>query len=194
MSRVAALAAVGLCASALAGCGGSAATSSVTTQQAHPTPMIPETFTAPTPGTVRKARRATLPSANLAAGGPNAVTPPPVAKPLNPCSLVTNAQAQSIAGAPLRSSREAPLGPTCVFTFTGRPSVTMTIEFLDFASTVKAMRDATRVAIGGFHAECGTLGTQMLDISLSERRVLNVTAPCPVARGFAVRALTRLHG
>lgn len=183
-----------LCPIATTGCGGSAtASSGVTTQQAHPTPVIPENPTAVVPGTLRGTRQVSLPTASPAAGGPSAVTPPPQARPLDPCSLVTNAQAESIVGVPLVSTREAPLGPTCIFAFKRRPTVMITIEFMDFSSTIREMKGATREPIGGFHAECGSLGGQMLYVSLSERRVLSVTASCPVARGFAVRALARLR-
>jgi hypothetical protein len=107
---------------------------------------------------------------------------------------VTRAQAQAIVGAALRGSKEAPLGPTCVFDFKGgSAAITLAIESLSFPKTVRQMKKSTRLVVGGLQADCGSLGMQMLFVSLSGGRVLNVTAPCPIARAFAVKALSRLH-
>jgi hypothetical protein len=114
--------------------------------------------------------------------------------PLNPCTLVSGSEAQTIVGASLRASREAPLGPTCVFNFKGsRPVITLAIESVSFQKTVRHMKKSTRLAVAGLEADCGNLGEPMLFVSLSGGRVLNVTAPCPIARAFAARALNRLH-
>jgi hypothetical protein len=114
--------------------------------------------------------------------------------PLNPCTLVSGSEAQAIVGASLRASKEAPLGPTCVFNFKGsHPVITLAIESLSFQKTVRHMKKSTRLAVAGLEADCGNLGEQMLFVSLSGGRVLNVTAPCPIARAFAVKALSHLH-
>ena len=114
--------------------------------------------------------------------------------PLNPCTLVSGSEAQAIVGASLRASKEAPLGPTCVFNFKGsHPVITLAIESLSFQKTIRHMKKSTRLAVEGLEADCGNLGEPMLFVSLSGGRVLNVTAPCPIARAFAVKALGRLH-
>jgi hypothetical protein len=121
------------------------------------------------------------------------VAAPAQAPPLNPCTLVTGARAQAIVGASLVSEREAPLGPTCILAFKGRRAITIAIESLPFSKTAGEMSKPTRVAIGGFRADCGSQGTQMLYVALSDGRVLNVTAPCVLAEEFATKALSRLH-
>ena len=120
---------------------------------------------------------------------------PAQAPPLDPCRLVPASDAHEVAGASLISEKEAPLGPTCIFKFRGgRADVTLAIERLSFSSVTRQMKHATKVSIRGFRAYCGTLGTQMLYVSLADSRVLNVTAPCPLAKALAVAALSRLHG
>jgi hypothetical protein len=114
---------------------------------------------------------------------------------LNPCTLVTKAQAHAIVGATLRSEKEAPLGPTCIFTFAGRKTdITLAIESLNYAKTVRPMKKPAHLTLGGYPADCGTLGTQMLFVSLNGgKKVLNVTAPCSIAEAFARKALARLR-
>jgi hypothetical protein len=196
-SSIASLAcAVVLCSPVLVGCGGSAASSTTTTQVARQTPIPPETVPAAggaATGRRRNAPGAGLPSAVGAPGGRRIVNAPPQAPPLNPCTLVTGAQAQAIVGVSLVVEREAPLGPTCILEFRGHRAITIAIESLPFDSTVGEMAKRKRVAMAGFHADCGTQGTQMLYVSLGGGRVLNVTAPCAVARALAVKALGRLH-
>jgi hypothetical protein len=117
------------------------------------------------------------------------------ARAQNPCTLVSKTQAQSIVGAALRSAKEAPLGPTCIFTFAGRrASITLAVESLNYAKTVGPMKRVTKLTIGGRPAECGTLGTQMLFVSLSGgKKVMNVTASCRIAEAFASDAVPRVH-
>ncbi|MGO9961597.1 MAG: hypothetical protein ACLP50_37430 [Solirubrobacteraceae bacterium] len=159
-------------------------------QRAHQTPMVAE------PG-IPGPRPATGPSGHhILVGGSGATdVPPPAAAPLNPCRLVDRARARAILGGELVAEREAPLGPTCLFE-TRHPAqdITMTIELALFHRTVHELHRAASVAIGGFHAACGTLGRQVLYVSLGEERVLTIDAPCEVAKELAVSALTYLHG
>jgi hypothetical protein len=106
---------------------------------------------------------------------------------------VSSAQAQGLAGASLVSEKEEPLGPTCVLSFKTGPSITMTIEVANFKKMVAVMTGRTPARIGGFAAECGTLRTPQLYVLLSEFRILNVSATCPVAKALAATALRRLH-
>ncbi len=192
LRRASVLAAAAAVIGALSGCGASAPASATITQRAHPTPIISDIV----PGAVGSRSSATSRHRSLpvATVNPSALAPPPQAKPLNPCTLVTDSQAAAFAGATLMTAHEAPQGPTCIFAFKGRSPITVTIGYLGFARTVHDMTHRSRVAIGGFRAECGTLGTQVLDVALSGFRVLSVTAPCAVAKRFAVRALAALHG
>jgi hypothetical protein len=173
--------------------------SSSTIQKAHATPNPAETVTgAGEAGSSghRKAPVGRFPGASGIRGRRRSpsLTEPAQTPTLNPCTLVTGAQAQAIVGASVLSKKEAPLGPTCIFEFKGRPVITIAIESLPFAKTVGEMHKRTRVVIGGFHADCGTQGTQMLFVSLGRARVLNVSAPCPLAKAFAIKALSHLHG
>jgi len=138
-------------------------------------------------------------TAGLAATASGATGPPvggAAAAALNPCMLVTSAEAHTIVREALISVKEAPLGPTCIYTFKGKlASVTIAIETLNYVKAVSALRKPKRVKVAHSHASayCGTLGTPVLIASLGHGQTLNVTAPCRVATGFAVKALKRLH-
>jgi hypothetical protein len=114
-------------------------------------------------------------------------------KPLNPCRLVSRAEAGSIAGRTVTASIEAPLGPTCVYQFSApKSNITLTIESMSFSQVTHQMQKRTAVTVAGHRAVCGQLGAGMLFAPLSGGRVLNVTAPCSVAQRFAALALSRL--
>jgi len=197
---VAAASAVWLCSVAVAACGGSSTTTP--TQQAHPTPVPPETATTRTgSGVISSA----APGAQHASGGAASPTSgntgfkptlaPAQTPPLNPCTLISAADAQAIVGAALVTKSEAPLGPTCILSFKGQHAdVTLAIERIGLTSTVHVMRSPRRVTIGGFRAYCGTLGMQTLLVSLGQGRVLDVTAPsCTIATALAAKALAGLR-
>jgi len=115
------------------------------------------------------------------------------AKPPNPCAFVGAAQAQAIAGGLIKAQIAAPLGPTCIYKLSGsRPDITLAVESMSLPQVARQMRKTTQLSIGGHTAYCGTLGREMLFLSLSGGRVLNVTAPCALARQFAAAALSHV--
>lgn len=114
---------------------------------------------------------------------------------LNPCALVSKAQAQAIIGRAIAAPVEAPLGPTCIYrTQDAKSMVTLTVELLDFSKVKSQMRNRTQLAIGGHTAYCGDYGQQVTYVPLAGGRVLNVTASCTVGARFAAKALNRIPG
>ena len=110
-----------------------------------------------------------------------------------PCSLVTRAQAGAILGAAVLVPREAPQGPTCIYrTRTGDDFVTLAVEQMSFSGLKRQQRRERPLEVAGRSAFCGAHGQPMLYVQLSRERVLSVAAPCPVAKRFATRAVTRL--
>ncbi len=135
-----------------------------------------------------------LASAARAAGSSEPT--PAAATPTNPCTYVTTAQAEAIMRSRSVSAREAPLGPTCIFTAKGQKGeVTLAVEVIKVSTEVHAMKHVAKSKIAGHTAYCGTLGSSLLLVPLSGgRTALVVTAPCPVARSFAAAALPRVKG
>ena len=133
-------------------------------------------------GTVQKAHH-----------GPSTSDDNPVAvTSINPCTLVTFAEARTITGGVIGAT-EAPLGPTCIYKRTNTKSnITLAVELQSFAQVTKHMQRRKSVTIGDRQAYCGTLGSKMLFVPLPSGQVLNVTAPCSVAKQFAALALQRL--
>jgi hypothetical protein len=111
----------------------------------------------------------------------------------NPCSLVTRAEAQAIIGARITRTVAAPQGPTCIYTPKGsKAEITLAVETMSFAQITRQLKDARSLHVAGRGAYCGKLGTPMLFVALPAGRVLNVTAPCAIARQFAATALGRI--
>jgi hypothetical protein len=119
------------------------------------------------------------------------------AKTLNPCTLVSRAQAQAILGKPVGEPVNAPQGPTCIYKPQGAArTVTLAVESLHF-STVKPqsqLRDRMSVTVSGHTAYCGVAGDPTMILLLPAGRFLDVTAPCPLAAAFAAKALAHLPG
>jgi hypothetical protein len=117
------------------------------------------------------------------------------AKALNPCSLVTRAQAQAILGKPVGRPVDAPEGPTCVYPAQGfKGPITLAVVATDF-STVKPqahLRDRMSVTVSGHAAYCGVAGSPTIVVPLTPGKFLTVTAPCPIAASFAATALGHL--
>jgi hypothetical protein len=117
------------------------------------------------------------------------------AKPLDPCSLVTRAQAQAIVGKPVGQPVDAPEGPTCVYTASGfKGPITLAVVATDF-STVKPqaqLRDRMSVTVGGHAAYCGVAGSPTMVVPLTRGKFLTVVAPCPIAASFAATALSHI--
>lgn len=114
-------------------------------------------------------------------------------KPLNPCTLVTRAEASAIVGRPVAALRQAPQGPTCIYQVRrGKRLITMAVQNTPFTPP-KSAKDVARVTLRGHKAYCVKRASLVMVVPLAAGHVLNVTAPCPVAAGFASKALARLY-
>jgi hypothetical protein len=112
----------------------------------------------------------------------------------NPCTYVSARQAASILHVRSVTTREAPLGPTCIFTPKGgKTEVTLAVEAFKIATDVHEMKHVTALKISGHMAYCGKLGGSLLLVALTKTRVLVVGAPCVEARAFAATALRRIR-
>jgi hypothetical protein len=113
--------------------------------------------------------------------------------PLNPCTLVSRSEAQSIAGAPLKAAIEAPLGPTCIYRFSHpKADITLAVESANISQLTRQMAKRQQVMVASRRGYCGRLGNEMLFVQISTGRVLNVTAPCAVAQRLAAIAVGHL--
>lgn len=118
------------------------------------------------------------------------------AKPLDPCSLVTRAQAQAILGHAVGQPVDAPEGPTCIYTAQGfKGPITLAVVATDFLSVKPQaqLRDRMSVTVGGHAAYCGVAGTPTMVVPLSPGKFLTVAAPCPIAASFAAAALGHIR-
>lgn len=222
-AKRAVIAALCMAATALAGCGGSSGdsspspsgTRSTRTDAARPTPATSnadvggteaqrsgaETETAPGgPASVSANRRhAARPSRSgkVQHGFSTAASSDDLtassARRVNPCSLVTKHEAQTITGRTVSSTLEAPLGPTCIYSFGGtKTQVMLSVQPSSFASVARQMADRRSLTIKGRSAYCGRLGLPALVLALPSGSSLNVAAPCGIATGFAALAVGRL--
>jgi hypothetical protein len=116
------------------------------------------------------------------------------ARPLNPCALVTRAEAGAILGRQIAKITNAPQGPTCIYQPRGaaKNSVTLAVEAVDVAVVRKQSRVLSQVKLAGRPAYCVKLGAVKMFVALPGGRALNVTAPCQMAASFATKALARL--
>ena len=115
-------------------------------------------------------------------------------EPLNPCTLVTRAEAGAILGRPIAGLHQAPQGPTCIYEAgKARALITMSIQLTPFDPKKQSAKNVTRVTLRGHKAYCvNDHGLAML-VPLAAGHVLHVSAPCPIASGFASKALARLY-
>jgi hypothetical protein len=112
----------------------------------------------------------------------------------NPCGLVSTATAQAVIGTRIASRTEAPLGPTCIFRLAHKKrEITIAVESMSFSAATRDLGKPKRVTVAGRPGICSTHGMHTLFVSLHSGSVLNVTAPCGVAKRLAAKALTRLH-
>lgn len=111
----------------------------------------------------------------------------------NPCKLVSVHEANTMTGGAIAGSRLAPLGPTCVFSLDHRKAnITLNVEASNFSEVTRPMVKREQLEIRGHKAYCGQLGSPMLYVQLSGGRVLHVSAPCLIAQRFAQTALSHL--
>lgn len=112
---------------------------------------------------------------------------------VDPCKLVTRAQAQAILGTALAAPREAPLGPTCIYRG-AHAFATLALQ----ARSFKALH-AQQHSLHHFYglrrrAWCGgTAGATTLFVRVAPDRVLSVGAPCMTAGRLAAHALATLE-
>ncbi len=119
----------------------------------------------------------------------------PSAGQLNPCTLVSRAQAQAILARPLGVPQEAPLGPTCIYQPTGaRSFVTVALEPGELAKFAHRIRHRQQLRVAGRTAYCGDYGQPTTFVATGDGRVLSVVAPCPIGARFAAAALHRMAG
>jgi len=119
--------------------------------------------------------------------------PVTAAKPVQPCSLVSVRQMQTITKLRVAKRVLAPLGPTCIYSFTKtKAEITLTIETRNFSSVASQMTARKRVSVQRREGYCGKVGLPTLYVSLPHRRVLAIAAGCTVAQKIAAVALVRL--
>jgi hypothetical protein len=109
------------------------------------------------------------------------------AKPIKPCSLVSEAQANRILGGGVMISEHLQ-GPTCVFKGSGR-EVTVVLMEAPLEPFVSGARTAQRLTLDGRPAWCVRYETTSVVADLGDGQVLQVTGACPAAAGFADAAL-----
>jgi hypothetical protein len=127
------------------------------------------------------------------AGGLSKRVGKPAANMVNPCTLVSQAEARTITGEALGAPVEAPLGPTCLYMTPGhKTSITLTLEPINFAQVKAHVRHTQRLDIQGREAYCGNYGRPTVFVPLNGGQMLTVTASCTVGRQFAATALARL--
>ena len=203
---------------ALAACGGSSSPGAATTDQQLTGELASNPGTiaegAPSAPTASEAAGGTKAAAGAAQGTQKAARPDPVSatnhtararhgskteqrgtgiKPLNPCTLVTRAEASAIVGRPVAALRQAPQGPTCIYQVRSAKSlITMAVQNTPFTPP-KSAKDVARVTLRGHKAYCVKRAGLVMVVPLAAGHVLNVAAPCPVAAGFAAKALARLY-
>jgi hypothetical protein len=168
---------------ALAGCGGkSSAPAPTTTKQARQTPALSGADVSNQVQRSRSSAAATKPEG-----------PPAAASQLHPCRLVSVADAQSISHGSFLSQVEAPLGPTCIYKLRGSAGeITIAVETPGPGRPARRATDPRQLSDGALTAHCPTLGSKSLTVALPSGKVLRVTAPCPFAQPFALKALSRL--
>ena len=207
---------------ALAACGGASSKDSAASTAAQPGGQAIAPSTAleqsatPAAAATSKATSSAKASAGASHKGPKVATAPdPVSSshhaakarhrakneqrgtgvaPLNPCTLVTRAEAGAILGRPIAGLHQAPQGPTCIYEpRKAKALVTMAIELTPFDPKKQSAKNVTRVTLRGHKAYCvNDHGLAML-VPLAAGHVLRVSAPCPIASGFASKALARLY-
>lgn len=112
---------------------------------------------------------------------------------LQPCDLVSAADARAILGAPVERPAVAPQGPTCVYRAkSGGKFVTVSVQQGKVKELARPLAKRKRVDVRGRTAYCGVLGQHVLYVAAAPGWVLNVAAPCPTARRFAASAVATL--
>jgi hypothetical protein len=120
-------------------------------------------------------------------------TSPPGTRQFDPCSLVSVQQMRTITRLHVAKRVLAPLGPTCIYTFTRHSSeITVAVAPHTLSLAARHMAAPKRVSIERHQARCGRLGEPTLLVSLPHGRVLTIVAGCTTARKIAAVALVHL--
>lgn len=109
------------------------------------------------------------------------------AKPIKPCSLVSEAQADHILGGGVATSEHLQ-GPTCVFKGSGR-EVTVVLMEAPLKPLVSGARTAQKLTLDGRSAWCLRYETTSVVADVGDGKILQVTGACPAAARFADAAL-----
>lgn len=136
----------------------------------------------------------TAASSRLPGDAPSASTGSPTTVPaVNPCSLVSRQQAESALKQAL-NVKEAPLGPTCIYTDKAATVVaTVAVQKGSVEQVRSQMKQVEVTASGKHQLVCGVYGKTMLVTSLSSGSMLEIAAPCPAAQKMAADALAKLE-
>jgi hypothetical protein len=127
---------------------------------------------------------------------------------INPCSLITAQEVASIIGRPVEKAVEAPLGPTCIYPPRAPNAsgghggahhavsieVTIAVNIMSFKSATARLTHVISGKVDGRPELCGVIGHPIAFVSLSNGRVMTVTAPCPLAAVIAKTAVPHVHG
>jgi hypothetical protein len=120
-------------------------------------------------------------------------TSPPGTIQFNPCSLVSVEQMRAITRLHVVKKVLAPLGPTCIYTFTKRsPEITVAVAPHTLSLAGRHMVAPKRVSIEHHQGLCGRLGEPTMLVSLPHGQVLTIVAGCTTAGKIAAVALVRL--
>lgn len=111
-------------------------------------------------------------------------------KPIPACELVTKPEAEAILGAGVAVA-EKPLGPTCLYSGSGR-QVTLVVEKTPLQALRHGARSATKVTADGRQGYCLRYETTAVAFAVGEGRILHITGPCPAGVRFAAKALPRI--
>jgi hypothetical protein len=115
------------------------------------------------------------------------------AQPLDPCSLVSMAQAQQALGARVLKRAEAMQGPTCVYELAHGATATLAVLAAPARSFTAPMAHPQRHSVAARPGACGRLGQDTLAVALQGGRTLLISAPCPAAWRLAALAVPRLR-
>jgi hypothetical protein len=112
---------------------------------------------------------------------------------LNPCTLVSRAQAQAMIGHRIEDPQEAPLGPSCIYQpVSAKSFVTMTVEAIDLSKIAPQIKHRKQLIVAGHTAYCGDYGQPTTFVAVGHGRVLSITAPCALGSQFAAAAVPRV--
>lgn len=109
------------------------------------------------------------------------------AKPIKPCTLVSETQADHILGGHVEISEHLQ-GPTCAFAGSGR-EVTLVLMEAPLKPLVGGAHKAQPLTLAGRRAWCLHYEETSIVTAVSGGRVLQVTGSCPAAARFARAAL-----